>query len=89
MEFRNVTAGYDLETGFYFVIDSELRVVAEARSLSALRRKLEPLELIPELSKVYAALAPEFSRATRPRTERQSSRRLDMAAIPKRQRRSR
>jgi hypothetical protein len=32
MEFRNVTAGYDLETGFYFVIGSEQRVVAEARS---------------------------------------------------------
>jgi len=26
MEFRNVTAGYDLETGFYFVIDAELRL---------------------------------------------------------------
>ena len=32
MEFRNVTVGYDLEAGFYFVIGSEQRVVAEARS---------------------------------------------------------
>jgi len=30
-------AGYDLETGFYFVIGSEQRVVAEARSWFELR----------------------------------------------------
>jgi len=90
MEYRQILAGYDLETGLYFTIDAELRVVAEARSLDALRRKLEPLELAPKLSYVYGSLAPEFQRAaTKPRTPRQSSRRLNKAAIPSRQRRSR
>jgi hypothetical protein len=89
MEYRNICCGFDIETGLYFTIDGELRVVAEARSLDALRRKLEPLELAPKLSNIYGGAAPEFQRATRPRTERQSAKRIDMAAIPSRQRRGR
>ena len=89
MEYRNICCGFDIESGLYFTIDAELRVVCEAKSLSALRRKLAPLELAPKLSSIYGAAAPEFQRATRPRTERQSSRRIDLAAIPSRQRRSR
>jgi hypothetical protein len=88
MEYRTICAGYDLESGFYFVIDSELRVVAEAKSLSALWKKLAPLELTPKLSPIYAACAPEFSRASRPRTA-PSARRLNIGDIPKHQRRGR
>jgi hypothetical protein len=89
MEYRNICCGFDIESGLYFTIDSELRVVCEAKSLSTLRKKLEPMELAPKLSSIYGAAAPEFQRATKPRTQRQSSRRLDMAAIPSRQRRGR
>jgi hypothetical protein len=89
MEYRNVSCGFDLESQLYFVIDPSLRLTVEARSLGALRRKLAPLELAPKLSNIYGAAAPEFQRATKPRTARQSSRRLDLAAIPSRQRRGR
>jgi hypothetical protein len=84
MEDRNVSCGFDLESQLYFVIDPLLRITVEARSLNALRKKLEPLELAPKLSQVYGSLAPEFQRATHPRTERQSAKRLDKAAIPSR-----
>lgn len=90
MEYRQVSVGFDLESGYYFVNDPSLRIAAEARSLNALRKKLAPLELAPKLSNIYGSAAPEFQRAaTKPRTARQSSRRLDMAEIPSRQRRSR
>jgi hypothetical protein len=87
MEYRQNLVGFDIE--LYFVNDPSLRITVEARSLNALRKKLEPLELAPKLSSIYGAAAPEFQRATKPRTARQSSRRLDMAEIPSRQRRSR
>jgi hypothetical protein len=90
MEFRKVSIGFDIEAGIYFVADNEFKhLSAEAISLSALRQKLATLELRPVLSPIYGATAPEFRGASKPRTARQSSRRLDMAAIPSRQRRSR
>jgi len=88
MEYRRASVGYDAEDGTYFVCGSEFRhLTIEAKSMSDLRHKLEALELRPVLSQVYGAAAPEFQRATQPRTPRQSSRQLDMAAIPSRQRR--
>jgi hypothetical protein len=90
MEFRKVSVGFDSEAGIYFVCSAEFRhITIEAKSLSALHHKLEALELRPVLSSIYAKDAPEFQRATKPLTPRQSSRRLNMAAIPSRQRRGR
>jgi hypothetical protein len=88
MEFRKVSIGFDSEAGAYFIADGEFRhLSAEAKSLGALSKQLETLELRPVLCPIYAKDAPEFKRATKPRTARQSSRRLDLAAIPKRNRR--
>jgi hypothetical protein len=90
MEYRRVSIGYDSEAGIYFVCSAEFRhLTIEAKSMSALHHKLEVLELHPVLSPIYGASAPEFQRASLPRTERQSAKRLVKAAIPSRQRRGR
>jgi hypothetical protein len=89
VEYRQILVGFDIESQLYFVNDPSLRITVEARSLKTLRKKLEPLELAPKLSNIYGAAAPEFQRASKPRTERQSAKRLDLAAIPSRQRRGR
>jgi len=91
MEYRQISVGYDAEDGTYFVCGSEFRhLTIEAKSLGALNKQLEALELRPVLSPIYGASAPEFARASRPRTERsipKFKRLLD--EISKRQRRSR
>jgi hypothetical protein len=85
MEFRKISIGYDAGERIYFVSDGEFRhLSAEAKSLDTLRKKLETLELRPVLCPIYAKDAPEFCSTTKPRTARQSSRRLDTAAIPTR-----
>jgi hypothetical protein len=90
VEFRRVSIGYDAEDGTYFVCGAEFtHLTIEAKSMSALQHQLEALELRPVLSSIYGASAPEFQRATQPRTQRQSSHRLVKAAIPSRQRRGR
>jgi hypothetical protein len=90
VEYRRVSIGFDVAEGIYFVADAAFQhLTIEAKSLSALHHKLETLELRPVLSSIYAKDAPEMRKATKPRTARQSSRRLDMAEIPSRQRRSR
>ena len=90
MEFRKVSIGFDSEAGVYFIADGEFRhLSAEAKSLDTLRKKLETLELRPVLCPIFGANAPELRKAPKPRTARQSSRRLDLAAIPSRHRRGR
>ena len=85
MEFRRVSIGFDIAEGIYFVADAAFQhLTIEAKSLSALHHKLEALELRPVLSSIYAKDAPEMRKASKPRTARQSSRRLDLAAIPSR-----
>jgi hypothetical protein len=81
MEYRRASVGYDAEDGTYFVCGSEFRhLTIEAKSMSDLRHKLEALELRPVLSSIYGKDAPEMSKATKPRTPRQSSLRLASAS---------
>jgi hypothetical protein len=89
MEFRKVSIGYDAGERIYFVSDGEFRHLStEAKSLDALRKKLEALELRPVLCPIYANDAPEF-RKTRAERSVPKFKRLKLDEIPKRQRRGR
>jgi hypothetical protein len=92
MEFRRVSIGFDIAEGIYFVADAAFQhLTIEAKSLSALHHKLEALELRPVLSSIFGKDAPEMRKASKPRIEQPVSKstRLDMGAVPKRQRRGR
>jgi hypothetical protein len=86
MEFRKVRIGFDSEAGVYFIADDEFRhLSAEAKSLGALSKQLETLELRPVLCPIFGANAPEMRKPHTDRSIPKFKRLLD--EISKRQRR--